>query len=289
MVKSSSKEGFRLKKLNIYGCVILSVGLISFRALAADDESPAPVAGGKAALVAYYGDKKSSAWQGAAQGLKEANQQGEFLGQSFKLEQTTDVQAIKNKHPVAVIAATDAADLRKLAAALPGIAVLNVARDDDSLREQCSANLLHVLPSRAMKRDAEAQWLKKNPHSKAVARAWHHTAEKYSATQLNDRFEKAYHKPMDDAAWAGWAAMKMLGDTIIRVQGADPAAVLDFLKTQLKFDGQKGIEMNFRANGQLRQPLMLVEGDKLVGEAPVKGVARGVEDLDSLGNVECKQ
>ncbi|HTT08590.1 MAG TPA: ABC transporter substrate-binding protein [Gammaproteobacteria bacterium] len=263
--------------------------LLPVAIMVVDGQTDASATSKGVVTVMYYGAKGDSAWKGATQGLKEANQQGEFLGQSFKLERAADVQALKKAHPVAVIAATDASGLHQLADALPGVAVLNVALDDDDLRAQCSANLLHVLPSQAMKRDAEAQWRRKNPDSRAVAQAWHHTAEKYSATQLNDRFEKTYHKAMDDTAWAGWAAMKMLGDTVIRVQSADPAAVLDYLKTQLKFDGQKGIEMNFRPNGQLRQPLMLVEGDKLMGEAPVKGVARGVEDLDSLGNVECKK
>ncbi len=277
-----------MKKLNVYECVVLAVSLISADIWAADDVISTPANKGTATVM-YYGAKGNSAWLGASQGLKEANQQGAFLGQTFKLGQAADAQALKKAHPVAVIAATDAAGLRQLAGALPGVAILNVTLDDDGLREQCSANLLHVLPSQAMKRDAEAQWRQKNPDSKAVAQAWHHTAEKYSATQLNDRYRKTQHKAMDDTAWAGWAAMKMLADTVIRAPTADPAAVLDFLKTQLKFDGQKGIEMNFRANGQLRQPLLLVEGGKLVGEAPVKGVARGVEDLDSLGNIVCKK
>lgn len=277
-----------MKRMNLYVGVALSICLTSASVFGVEDVAiPTPTAD-SAATVMYYGAKGNSAWLGATQGLREANQQGAFLGRVFKLEQTADLDAIKNTHPAAVIVATDADHLRQLAEALPGVAILNIALDDDDLRERCSANLLHVLPSQAMKRDAEAQWRQKNPDSKAVAQAWHHAAEKYSATQLNDRYRKTHHKAMDDAAWAGWAAMKMLADTIIHAQTAEPAAVLDYLKTQLAFDGQKGIEMNFRANGQLRQPLMLVEGGKLVGEAPVKGVAKGVEDLDSLGNVECK-
>ena len=44
--------------------------------------------------------------------------------------------------------------------------------------------------------------------------------------------------------------------------------------------------LNFRATGQLRQPLLITENDVLVGEAPMRGVAN-IEDLDRLGINEC--
>ena len=87
---------------------------------------------------------------------------------------------------------------------------------------------------------------------------------------------------MDDAAWAGWAAVKMLADTSIRADTANPAELLAFLRTDLVFDGQKGTDMSFRPDGQLRQPILMVESEKVVGETPVKG-----RDLDSLGPTDC--
>ena len=44
--------------------------------------------------------------------------------------------------------------------------------------------------------------------------------------------------------------------------------------------------MSFRDTGQLRQPLLLVAGDHVLGEAPVRGVVE-IEDLDSLGATHC--
>ena len=44
--------------------------------------------------------------------------------------------------------------------------------------------------------------------------------------------------------------------------------------------------MNFRVNGQLRQLIILVENDKIVAEAPIRGVAKP-PTLDSLGSLEC--
>jgi hypothetical protein len=62
--------------------------------------------------------------------------------------------------------------------------------------------------------------------------------------------------------------------------------MLEYLKNDLVFDGQMGMEMNFRHTGQLRQPLLLIEAGKIVGEAPVRGIANP-PTVDSLGNVEC--
>jgi hypothetical protein len=62
--------------------------------------------------------------------------------------------------------------------------------------------------------------------------------------------------------------------------------MLNYLKNELSFDGQKGSDMNFRITGQLRQLILLVENDKIVTEAPIRGVAKP-PTLDSLGILEC--
>ncbi len=91
---------------------------------------------------------------------------------------------------------------------------------------------------------------------------------------------------MDDYSWAGWAAVKMTSDTVARNNITEPAALLNYLKTELSFDGQKGIGMDFRETGQLRQPVLVIEDDKIVAEAPVRGVAKP-PTVDSLGIVNC--
>ena len=91
---------------------------------------------------------------------------------------------------------------------------------------------------------------------------------------------------MTDEAWAGWAAVKLLSDTIARVETNDAIVLIETLQTDLAFDGQKGIHMSFRDTGQLRQPLLLVEDGTIVGEAPVRGIV-GVTNLDSLGLPGC--
>ena len=236
--------------------------------------------------LVFVGEKDSSAYRGAQQGLAEAQAQGEFLGQRYVLA----VQPAPTSTPIsaaAVIAAVDHAGLLTLVEANPGIPVLNALLTDDSLRRDCRANLLHVLPSAGMGKDALAQWATANPGMSGVtAQAWHPDFEKYAAAQLNKRYRETFARPMDDPAWAGWASVKLLSDTVAREQTADPAVLLDALRTRLAFDGQKGVDMRFRADGQLEQPLLLIAHDKILGEAPVRGVAEP-EDLDSLGDVEC--
>jgi hypothetical protein len=91
---------------------------------------------------------------------------------------------------------------------------------------------------------------------------------------------------MDDYSWAGWAAVKMTSDTVARTQITNSKEMLNYLKNELSFDGQKGSDMNFRITGQLRQLILLVENDKIVTEAPIRGVAKP-PTLDSLGILEC--
>lgn len=232
--------------------------------------------------LAFIGPDRGSARQGAQQGLAEAQAQGEFLGQHYVLATGATRDA------TAFVADVPPTELLALARAHPGIPVLNVGSDDDAVRRTCLPNLLHVLPSREMRAAAEAQWAAARPgEPPATARAWHPSFEKYAAAQLNKRYRETFAAAMDDAAWAGWAAVKLVSDTVAREQSAQPGTVLEALRERLAFDGQKGVDLDFRKDGQLRQPLLLVRDDVIVEEAPVRGVA-DVEDLDSLGRVECK-
>jgi hypothetical protein len=238
--------------------------------------------------LAYVGDANNPAWQGVSQGLEEANRQGQFMNQKYTLDAVSSEDAVSKDFSgyIAVISAADNNAYRQLVEKLPDMAIFNVSLDDDDLRASCYPNALHVLPSKQMIKDAEAQWQKKDPDSKAKAQAWHPDFVKYAARDLNKRFLEARSVKMDDAAWAGWASVKIVTDTVVRQGITDPAKLLNFIKSDLVFDGQKGTDMNFRNTGQLRQILLLVENDKILDEAPVRGVVKPT-DLDSLGNVEC--
>jgi hypothetical protein len=235
--------------------------------------------------IVYVGEADAAAALGARQGLAEAVAQGEFLGITFRLVSADEPQA-QDAAPVAIIAAVNATRLLQIAEQNPDVPVFNTTAGDTILREFCRDNLFHVGPSDAMLEDAERQWQRKAPGSPAQARAWHRTFRKYAAAQLNGRFRERFGRDMDDDAWAGWAALKLLSDTLVRQPALSGTRLIEELQTNLAFDGQKGIGMSFRETGQLRQPLLLVENDKIVGEAPVRGIV-GTTNLDSLGLAFC--
>lgn len=229
--------------------------------------------------LSFIGDNPSQAFLGVQQGIDEANIQGAFLGQNYNL-------TIKPSSSVAIFAAVEAKYISQLSKAYPKKIIFNLTEEDNYLRTECFANVLHIPPSKAMKDDAKSQWLKKHPHSEAKAQTWHSSFRKYAAGQLNSRFTQSYAHEMTDTAWAGWAAVKLLTDSIARHQLDDSASLLRYLKTELAFDGQKGISLSFRETGQLRQPLLLIENGKIAGEAPVRGVTKTI-NLDSLGLTHC--
>ena len=233
---------------------------------------------------AYIGSAEDPALQGINQGLDEANLQGRFLGQAYQLDTIAPNRLRKADFSpyIALLVAADSATLQTLAESAPNHPIFNLTNGSDPLREACLENLLHIAVSDQMKRDAIAQWRENNPDEGLTAMAWHPDYVKFAARDLNKRFKKAYAKDMDDAAWSGWAAVKMTSDTVARESITGPGEMLDYLKTSLSFDGQKGIDMNFRETGQLRQPLLIIKGTEIVGEVPVRG-----KEIDSIGLALC--
>lgn len=237
---------------------------------------------------AYVGDINHPALLGVKQGIEEANLQGQFLNQEYNLDILSDVDISRQDFSsyIAVLAATDIEVFRKLASTQTNTPVFNLINREDELRTACIANALHTIPSNRMAKDALAQWHQKKPESQAKAQAWHHDFVKFAARDLNKRFKKNFDVVMDDYSWAGWAAVKMTSDAVARSQIKEAEKMLDYLKTELTFDGQKGSNMNFRETGQLRQLLLIVEDNKIETEAPVRGVAKP-PTLDSLGILNC--
>lgn len=237
----------------------------------------------------YVGPTKGQIWAGVQQGLEEANLQGKFLGQHYSIEAVSveEITALPNAKLTAVLLANDADSILSLAQEkrFANVPMLNLSSAADELRGACLNNLLNIPISQKMKQDAIAQWQAKNPDMLVEAQGWHEDFVKFAASQLNTRFTRNHQANMDDDAWAGWAAVKMLSDTVARTQSTDSAAILTFLKNDLSFDGQKGDTATFRETGQLRQIVLLIDEDNnIVAEAPLRGVKGG---LDSLGMPGC--
>ena len=238
---------------------------------------------------ALIGTADSSAYNGVVQGIHEANLQGQFLGQNYSLYEFSgdNMDAIDPTMFIAIIVATNADNLQQAARRFKDHAILNIAVHDDALREACSPNLLHIIPSSRMLADAKTQWLQKSPDDEINVSGWHPDFVKFAARDLNKRFKKKFSKPMDQYAWAGWSAVRMTSDSVARNNLTDPSGLLNYLKTGLSFDGQKGLAMDFRNTGQLRQLLLIVNpAGELIGEAPVRGVV-APDAVDSLGLTSC--
>lgn len=238
--------------------------------------------------IYYVGETTGNGWAGVQQGATEANIQGEFLGQKYTIQPVT-LEALKSvDDATAVIVNLPSKSILEVAQDphFKQISVFNIASDDDALRQACLPNLLNLPVSQKMKQDALAQWEAKNPDVKVTAQGWHPSFRKFAAAQLNKRFTENHQVEMDDLAWAGWAAVKMLSDTVARTQTSDAAAIMDYIEHKLAFDGQKGDGATFRETGQLRQIVLLIdENNKIAAEAPLRGTKGG---LDSLGLLSCK-
>jgi ABC transporter substrate binding protein (PQQ-dependent alcohol dehydrogenase system) len=109
--------------------------------------------------------------QGAQLGIADDETTGRFTGQSFALTEAivpesgdvaTGVQELSNKGVRLVVTDLSAPTLLSVAGspAAAGITFFNAGSAEDRLRgEDCRANLLHLLPSRAMLTDALVQYL----------------------------------------------------------------------------------------------------------------------------------
>ena len=116
-----------------------------------------------------------------------------------------------------------------------------------------------------------------------VALAWHASFERFGAPQVSRRFAKAAGRPMLGSDWAAWMAGKAVIAAIVAAPKG-PAAAIQQALAEVEIDGSKGLTMGFRPwDGQLRQPLLLGDGQSVVASAPVDGMLHPKNTLDTLG------
>ena len=116
-----------------------------------------------------------------------------------------------------------------------------------------------------------------------VALAWHAQFERFGAPQVSRRFAKAAKRPMLATDWAAWLAGKALvAAAAAAPKGPSGAWASALAKAPL--DGSKGGNLTFRAwDGQLRQPLLITDGQGVIAQAPIEGLLHPSELLDTLG------
>ncbi len=115
--------------------------------------------------------------------------------------------------------------------------------------------------------------------------AWHKTVETYGAAQLQKRFEAHAQRWMNDRDFAAWLAVRSIASAVTKLRHNDAQAIHTLaLSDQLPLDGFKGRKLSFRSwNGQLRQPIALVQPRALVSTSPQEGFLHPNTELDSLG------
>ncbi|UVJ42014.1 ABC transporter substrate-binding protein [Pseudomonas sp. LS1212] len=114
---------------------------------------------------------------------------------------------------------------------------------------------------------------------------WHKTVETYGAAQLQKRFESLAGRWMSDRDFAAWIAVRSIASAVGKLRQSAPQAIRRLaLSDQLPLDGFKGRKLSYRPwNGQLRQPIALVQPRALVSTSPQDGFLHPSNEMDSLG------
>ena len=110
----------------------------------------------------------------------------------------------------------------------------------------------HVRPDAGTYAQALAAAKQKHPAARIVA--WHPHLERFGAGDLNKRYRAETGMAMDEDAWFGWVAMKILLEAALR--NHDIAAT--------RVDGHKGVPLRFNEHFRLQQPLYVVVNGKVV-------------------------
>ena len=116
-----------------------------------------------------------------------------------------------------------------------------------------------------------------------LALAWAPGFDRFGAPQVARRFAKATKRAMTDHDWAAWMGAKAL----VAAAVAQPKGALAAVRQALAegpLDGSKGVLLGFRPwDGQLRQPMLLADGQGVIGMAPIDGILHPKNALDTLG------
>lgn len=115
--------------------------------------------------------------------------------------------------------------------------------------------------------------------------AWARPHEQWGATQLQNRFRRQAERWMTERDYAAWMAVRAVGEAATRTKSNDPAAIAAYLRGKdFELAAFKGSKLSFRDwDGQLRQPILLVDSRSLVSVSPQEGFLHQFSTLDTLG------
>ncbi|PCH75466.1 MAG: branched-chain amino acid ABC transporter substrate-binding protein [Rhodobacteraceae bacterium] len=115
--------------------------------------------------------------------------------------------------------------------------------------------------------------------------AWSPAVESWGAAQLQQRFVASAGRAMGSVDFAAWAAIRAIGEATTRTNSPDAATLRAYmLSPAFELAGFKGRKLSFRGwNGQMRQPIHLVQPRAVVANAPLPGFLHQRTELDTLG------
>ena len=115
--------------------------------------------------------------------------------------------------------------------------------------------------------------------------AWHPVVEQWGAIQLQHRFRGHAGRPMNAIDYAGWLGVRVIAEAVTRTGRNDAGSVYAYLHSEdFAIAAFKGRKLTFRSwNGQLRQPIPLVQPRALVSQSPQPGFLHPRSELDTLG------
>jgi ABC transporter substrate binding protein (PQQ-dependent alcohol dehydrogenase system) len=114
---------------------------------------------------------------------------------------------------------------------------------------------------------------------------WAPVLEQWAAAQLQNRFEGAAEREMRTRDYGAWTAVRTVAEAVTRTGSADPALLRAYIFSEaFALDGFKGRSLTYRGwDGQLRQPIPVVNARALVELAPAEGFLHQTNDMDTLG------
>jgi ABC transporter substrate binding protein (PQQ-dependent alcohol dehydrogenase system) len=118
------------------------------------------------------------------------------------------------------------------------------------------------------------------------ALAWAPHFERYGAPQLARRFARQAQRAMTGADWAAWLAAKAVVQAALEAPNAPTSGQIRkaLARDDFTLDGFKGVRLGFRAwDRQLRQPMLLSDGQGVIATAPAEGILHPKNVLDTLG------
>jgi ABC transporter substrate binding protein (PQQ-dependent alcohol dehydrogenase system) len=115
--------------------------------------------------------------------------------------------------------------------------------------------------------------------------SWNAAFDQWGAVQLQNRFTKAFQRPMTSLDIQAWTAVRMIGEAAVRSGSADSGKMLAYIKSpEFSVAAFKGQKLTLRDwNLQLRQPILLFDGRNTVSVSPQEGFLHQVSALDTLG------